>query len=196
MDYSWYIKDFFMAEITLSGKRIAVLTENGFEEIELTAPKKALEDAGAIVDIISPQEQQVKAWNHDHWSIELPVDVHLDNADSSLYDGLLLPGGVMNPDKTRMNPDCIDFVQEFLAAGKTVAAICHAPQLLIETGWIKGKSLTSYPSLRTDLENAGAFWMDEDVVVDHGLITSRYPKDIKAFNEKMIEELSNNKPDR
>jgi protease I len=179
-----------MTQITLSGKRIAVLTENGFEEIELTAPKKALEDAGAKVEIISPQEIQVKAWNHDHWSIELPVDVTLNDADASLYDGLLLPGGVMNPDKTRMNQNCIDFVQEFLAAGKPVAAICHAPQLLIETGWIKGKSLTSYPSLKTDLENAGAFWTDEEVVVDHGLITSRFPKDIDAFNEKFIEELT------
>src|SRR5580693_6417972 len=143
---------------TLKGKRIAILTENGFEEVELTSPKKALEAAGATVDIISPQEEKVKAWDTDHWSIELPVDGNVADASADDYDALMIPGGVMNPDKMRTNEDCIEFAGDFLRSGKPVAAICHAPQLLIETGMIKGRKLTSFPSLQTDLKNAGAFW--------------------------------------
>ena len=174
---------------TLSGKKIAILTENGFEEVELTSPKRALEEAGAEVQIVSPQKEKVKAWNHDHWSIELPVDTPLDKADADDYDALMIPGGVINPDLMRVNPDCVDFAQQFLEAGKPVAAICHGPQLLIETGLLTGRSMTSYPSIRTDLENAGATWADEEVVTDNGLITSRSPKDLEAFNKKMIEEI-------
>src|SRR5258706_10028868 len=140
----------------LTGRRVAILTENGFEEVELTSPKKELEAAGARVDIVSPQKDKVKAWDHDHWSIELPVDVAIEKADPDDYDALVIPGGVMNPDKMRTNNDCVEFAQQFLEAGKPVAAICHGPQLLIETGLVAGRNMTSYPSIRTDLENAGA----------------------------------------
>ncbi len=175
--------------ISLAGKKVAIITENGFEEVELTSPKKALEDAGATVDIVSPQKDKVKAWNHDHWSIELPVDVNIDDADPNDYDALVVPGGVLNPDKMRLNEDCVDFAKDFLASGKPVAAICHGPQLLIETGLLQGRIMTSYPSVRTDLENAGVIWEDKEVIVDHGLVTSRSPKDLDAFNKKMLEEI-------
>lgn len=171
-------------------KKVAILTENGFEEVELTSPMNALEQAGAIVHIISPQKEKVKAWDHDHWSIELPVDVNLDDAKPEDYDMLMLPGGVLNPDKTRLNKDCVAFAQYFLEQGKPLAAICHGPQLLIETGMLDGRTMTSYPSIKTDLINAGVNWVDKEVVVDNGLVTSRSPKDLEAFNKKMIEELS------
>ncbi|MHA4808249.1 type 1 glutamine amidotransferase domain-containing protein [Flavitalea flava] len=175
---------------TLTGKRIAILTENGFEEIELTGPKKALEDAGADVKIISPQQDKVKAWAHDHWSIELTVDIQVDQANAEDFDALLLPGGVLNPDQLRLNKKSVEFAQQFLESGKPVAAICHGPQLLIETGLIEGRTMTSYPSLKTDLKNAGAIWVDQEVVTDNGLTTSRTPKDLVAFTKKMIEEIA------
>ena len=174
---------------TLSGKRVAILTEHGFEEVELTSPKKALEDAGATVHIVSPQSRKVKAWAHDHWSVELPVDVTLENALPSDYDALVIPGGVLNPDKMRMNRECVEFAQHFLAHKKPVAAICHGPQLLIETGMLQGRQVTSYYSIKTDLQNAGALWQDREVVTDNGLVTSRSPKDLPAFNQKMLEEI-------
>jgi protease I len=174
---------------TLEGKKVAILTENGFEEVELTSPKKALEDEGAEVDIVSPQNEKVKAWVHDHWSIELPVDVNIEDADPNDYDALVLPGGVLNPDKMRLNDKCVEFAQHFLQEGKPVAAICHGPQLLIETGMIEGRNMTSYPSVKTDLTNAGALWSDREVIVDNGLVTSRSPEDLEAFNKKMIEEI-------
>lgn len=177
----------------IKGKRVAILTENGFEEVELTSPKKALEEAGAVVDIVSPQPEKVKAWNHDHWSIELPVDVPLSKANPEDYDMLVLPGGVLNPDTMRTNKDCVQFAQHFIEQGKPLAAICHGPQLLIETGMIGTRKLTSYPSVKTDLVNAGALWEDKEVVVDNGLVTSRSPKDLEAFNKKVIEELSEGK---
>jgi protease I len=177
----------------LDGKKVAILTENGFEEVELTSPKKELEAAGAQVHIVSPQQDKVKAWDHDHWSIELPVDVPLDRAKAEDFDALVVPGGVINPDKMRVNKDCVEFAQQFLEQGKPVAAICHGPQLLIETGLVTGRTMTSYPSVRTDLENAGAFWVDKEVVVDNGLVTSRSPKDLPAFNKKMIEEIGEGK---
>ena len=167
---------------TVTGKKVAILTENGFEEVELTSPKKALEEAGAIVEIISPQKEKVKAWDTDHWSIELPVDVTLDKANPENYDMLLLPGGVLNPDKLRTNEKAVQFAEHFLEQGKPLAAICHGPQLLIETGMISNRALTSYPSLQTDLKNAGALWEDKEVVVDNGLVTSRSPKDLPAFS--------------
>ncbi|HET6721853.1 MAG TPA: type 1 glutamine amidotransferase domain-containing protein [Chitinophagaceae bacterium] len=178
---------------TLTGKKVAILTENGFEEVELTSPKKVLEDAGAEVEIVSPQKEKVKAWSHDHWSIELPVDVHVEDADPNEYDALMVPGGVLNPDKMRMNENCVRFAQHFLENGKPVAAICHGPQLLIETGLIEGRNMTSYSSIKTDLMNAGALWIDREVVVDNGLVTSRSPKDLDAFNKKMIEEIKEGK---
>ena len=174
----------------LKGKTVAILTENGFEEVELTSPKKALEEAGATVHIISPQKQKVKGWNHDHWSIELPVDKNISNARINDYDALILPGGVLNPDQLRQNKDAVDFAKDFLETGKPVAAICHGPQLLIETGLLEGRTLTSYPSIQTDLKNAGANWHDKEVIVDNGLVTSRSPKDLEAFNKKMIEEIA------
>ena len=173
----------------LEGKRVAILTENGFEEVELTSPKKALEEAGAEVEIVSPQKERVKAWAHDHWSIELPVDVKLEDADPNDYEALVVPGGVLNPDKMRLNDKCVEFAQHFLQEGKPVAAICHGPQLLIETGMLQGRNMTSYPSIKTDLANAGALWSDREVMVDNGLVTSRSPEDLEAFNKKLIEEI-------
>jgi len=170
-------------------KRVAILTENGFEEVELTSPKKAMEDAGMKVDIVSSENGKVKAWNHDHWSIELPVDVNLSNANMNDYNALMIPGGVINPDQMRINPDYVNFAKEFMEAGKPVAAICHGPQLLIETGLLNGRKMTSYPSIKTDLKNAGADWVDKEVVVDNGLVTSRSPKDLDAFNKKLLEEI-------
>lgn len=175
---------------SLNNKKVAILTENGFEEVELTSPKKALEEAGATVEIVSPQKEKVKAWDHDHWSIELKVDKNIEEANADDYDAIVLPGGVMNPDKLRTNKKAVQFAQEFLEAGKPVAAICHGPQTLIETGLLEGRTMTSYPSLQTDLKNAGADWVDREVVVDNGLVTSRKPDDLKAFNKKMIEEIA------
>ena len=177
----------------VQGKKVAILTENGFEEVELTSPMNALEQAGATVQIISPQKDKVKAWNHDHWSIELPVDKNLSDANPEDYDMLLLPGGVLNPDQLRMNKEAVSFAQYFLEQGKPLAAICHGPQTLIETGMLDGRSMTSYPSLKTDLINAGVNWEDKEVVVDNGLVTSRSPKDLEAFNKKVIEELGEGK---
>ncbi len=178
-----------MQQDILKGKKVAVITEHGFEEVELTSPKRALEDAGATVHIISMQKT-VKAWDTDHWSVELPVDVEIGKANTEDYDALLIPGGVINPDKMRLHTEYISFAAEFLEAGKPVAAICHGPQLLIETGMIKGKDMTSYPSLKTDLINAGVNWMDKEVVTDNGLITSRSPEDLAAFNKKIVEEFA------
>lgn len=175
--------------VNLKGKKVAILTENGFEESELTSPKKALEDAGATVHIVSPQKDKVKGWNHDHWSIELKVDKNIDHASPEDYDALMLPGGVLNPDQLRRNQSSVAFAKYFLEKGKPVAAICHGPQLLIETGLLKGRKLTSFPSIKTDLKNAGAKWEDKEVVTDHGLVTSRSPADLEAFNKKMLEEI-------
>ena len=171
-------------------KKVAILTENGFEEVELTSPMNALEQAGATVHIISPQKDKVKAWNHDHWSTELPVDKILSEANPEDYDMLVLPGGVLNPDKLRLNKEAVSFAQHFLEQGKPLAAICHGPQTLIESGMLNGRTMTSYWSVKTDLINAGANWVDKEVVVDNGLVTSRSPQDLEAFNKKMIEELS------
>jgi protease I len=170
---------------TENQKRVAIITENGFEEVELTSPKKAMENAGIQVDILSTETGKVKAWDHDHWSIELPVDKNLTDANPFDYDALMIPGGVINPDKMRINKNYINFAKDFLESGKPVAAICHGPQLLIETALLNGKKMTSYPSIRTDLENAGATWFNKEVVVDGNLITSRSPKDLDAFNEKL-----------
>jgi protease I len=169
---------------------VAVLVENGFEQSELVEPKKALEEAGARAEVISPQQGKVKAWDHTNWGIEVQVDRRLDEARPDEYDALLLPGGVLNPDKLRINPKAIEFIRHFATAGKPIAAICHGPWTLIEAGAVKGRRMTSWPSLATDLRNAGADWVDEQVVVDNGLVTSRKPDDIPAFNRKMIEEIA------
>jgi len=175
---------------TLSNHKVAILTEEGFEQVELTSPKEALEKAGATVHIISPKSGKIKAWDKTNWGIEVDVDKKLSDVSPDEYDALVLPGGVLNPDKLRQNAGAVAFVATFLEEGKPVAAICHGPQMLIETDMIYGRKLTSYPSLQTDLKNAGADWVDEEVVVDNGLVTSRRPADLDAFNRKMIEEIS------
>lgn len=174
----------------LQDKKVAILTEKGFEEEELTSPKAAMEEAGIIVHIISPQSKKVKGWKENNWSIELPVDVHISQAKIEDYDALVIPGGVINPDLMRRDKDCVEFARKFLESGKPVAAICHGPQLLIETGLLKDREMTSFYSIKTDLINAGAHWLDKEVVVDRGLVTSRSPKDLKAFNTKLLEEIS------
>jgi protease I len=172
----------------LKGKKIAILVADGFEEVELTSPKEALEKAGAKTDIISPSADTVKGWDETKWGKTLRVDVPLKKAHADDYDGLLLPGGVMNPDKLRRNEQALEFVRDFFNKGKPVAAICHGPWTLIDAGVVQGRKLTSYQSIQTDLKNAGADWVDEPVVVDNGLVTSRKPADLSAFNRKMIEE--------
>lgn len=178
---------------TLENKKVAILVENGFEQIELTSPKKALEEQGALTHIVSPQKSQVKAWDTTDWGDKFDVDVQLDSASADDYDALLLPGGVMNPDYLRVNPKAIAFIKSFFEAGKPVAAICHGPWTLAEADVIRGRRLTSYPSIKTDLINAGAKWEDSEVVTDNGLVTSRKPDDLPAFNKKMIEEIREGK---
>ncbi len=174
----------------LTGKKIAILATNGFEQSELAKPKQALEAAGALVHIISPEENKIKGWKGElhNWGDEFTVDVHLDKADAASYDMLLLPGGVINPDILRMNAQAVEFVKEF--AKKPIAAICHGPWTLINAELVKGKTMTSWPSVKIDLINAGAFWVDQEVVVDDLLITSRSPEDIPAFNEAIMEMLA------
>lgn len=174
----------------LEGKRIAILATDGFEQSELFEPKKALENAGAKVSIISLKEGEIKGWDEDDWGDTIGVDMTVDDAKVQNFDALQLPGGVMNPDKLRMNDKAVSFVKGFFEAGKPVAAICHAPWTLIEAGVVKGRTITSWSSLTTDLENAGAKWVDQEVVVDNGLVTSRNPNDLPAFNKKMIEEFA------
>jgi protease I len=174
----------------LNGLKVAILVANGFEQVELTDPKNALEEAGAQAEIVSPAEGEVEGWHHFDAGDKFPVDVPLDDADAANYNALLLPGGVANPDQLRMNPKAVAFVKAFFDAGKPVAAICHGPWTLIEAGAVKGRTVTSWPSLKTDLMNAGAKWVDEKVVADNGLVTSRKPQDIPAFNQKMIEEFA------
>lgn len=174
----------------LHGKSVAILVTDGFEQSELEQPRKALEDAGAETTLISPNDDEVKGWSEDDFGDTFTVDLPLSQAHAQEFDALLLPGGVMNPDKLRTIPAAVDFVRSFFDAGKPVAAICHGPQLLIEAGVVRGRKLTSYPSLKTDLINAGAQWVDEAVVTDQGLVTSRRPADIPQFNAKMIEEIA------
>lgn len=174
---------------SLQGKKIAALVTDGFEQSELLEPRKALQQEGAEVLVVSPKTGEVKGWDHLHWGTSVHCDVPVDKARVDDFDGLLLPGGMMSPDKLRIDPNAVAFVKAFADAGKPIAAICHAPWTLIEAGAVKGRTMTSYPSLRTDLTNAGARWVDKEVVVDNGLVTSRKPDDIPAFNRKMIEEL-------
>ena len=177
----------------LKGRRVAVLVAKGFEQVELTEPKKALEAAGATVDIVSPEKDKVRGWNHTEWGDEVKVDRQLEAARADEYDARLLPGGVMNPDHLRMNPKAVQFAKSFVDDGKPVAVICHGPWTLVEAGVVRGMRMTSYPSIRTDLKNAGAEWVDEEVVVDRGIVSSRKPDDIPAFNRKMIEEFAEGK---
>lgn len=174
----------------LKNKKVAILVANGFEQVEMTEPRKALQEAGAETVLVSPVNGKVKGWNHTNWGDEFPVDLPLNKADANDFDALLLPGGVMNPDHLRTNKDAVRFAKEFFRAGKPVAAICHGPWLLVEADVVRGRTMTSWPSLQTDLENAGATWVDQEVVTDEGLVTSRKPGDIPAFNRKMIEEIA------
>jgi protease I len=177
----------------LKGKRVAILATDGVEQVELLEPQKALKEAGAKTDVISPKDGKIKGWNHTEWGQEIPVDVNLKSADQNNYDALVLPGGVMNPDHLRMDPAAVQFVKSFFETGKPVGAICHGPWLLVEADVIRGRKLTSWPSLRTDIRNAGGEWTDQEVVTDHGLVTSRKPADIPAFNRKIIEEFAEGK---
>ena len=174
----------------LKGQRVAMLVTDGFEQVELTEPRDALIRAGAKADVVAPQKQRVRGFHHDQPGDEFLVDVPLEMARPEDYDALVLPGGVANPDRLRMNLQAVDFVRSFVEAGKPIAAICHGPWTLIETGAVAGRRVTSWPSLQTGLRNAGADWVDEEVVVDRGLVTSRKPDDLPAFNRKMIEEFA------
>jgi protease I len=172
---------------SLRGKKVAILVEDGFEQVEMTEPRQALTEAGAESHLISPRPDKVKGWNYTEWGQEFPVEVSLEAARPEDYDALLLPGGVMNPDKLRMNGEAVTFVKSFVVERKPVAVICHGPWTLVEADVVRGRRIASWPSLRTDLQNAGAEWVDEAVVVDEGIVSSRKPDDIAAFNAKMIE---------
>ena len=174
----------------MKNKRVAILATDGVEEVELLEPKKALEDAGARAEVISPKDGKIKGWNRTEWGQQISVDLNLKSADANNYDALLLPGGVMNPDHLRQDPKAVQFVKSFFGAHKPVAAICHGPWMLVEAGVVKGRKLTSWPSLQTDIRNAGGEWTDQQVVTDQGLVTTRKPDDIPAFNKKMIEEFA------
>ena len=177
-------------EKNLHGKKVAILATDGFEQDELFSPLQALREAQADVKIISPGKDQIKGWNHTDWGKTIKVDVPLDKARPEEFDALVLPGGVINPDHLRREPAAVQFVKAFFQTGKPVAAICHGPQMLIEADVVRGRKLTSFPSIKTDLKNAGAQWVDREVVADNGLVTSRSPEDLPAFNAKLIEEFA------
>jgi protease I len=175
-----------MTNGNLQGKKVAILATDGFEQSELLEPRKALDEAGATTQVVSPAGKKIKGWDQKDWGKEVSVDVPLDSANAEEFDALLLPGGVMNPDQLRMNPTAVQFVKQFTDAGKPVAAICHGPWTLLEAEAVRGRTMTSWPSLKTDLKNAGASWVDKEVVNDEGVVTSRRPDDIPAFNREMI----------
>ena len=170
----------------LNDTNVAILVENGFEQVELIEPQRALQQQGARTSIVSPQRERVRGWKFTEWGDELPVDTPLAQARPEQYDALLLPGGVMNPDRLRMQPEAVAFVKHFFDAGKPVAVICHGPWTIVEAGAARGRRITSWPSLRADLRNAGAEWLDQEVVVDGNLVSSRKPDDIPAFNREMV----------
>lgn len=175
---------------TLKDCKVAILVADGFEQSELIKPREALQQAGAVTEVVSPAKERVRGWQHTDWGSEVEVDRPLARASAGDYDALLLPGGVLNPDSLRMDSAAVEFVHDFHQAGKPIAAICHGPWTLIDAGAVKGRKITSWPSLRADLRNAGAEWVDEEVVADRGLVSSRKPDDIPAFNDKMIEEFA------
>jgi protease I len=174
----------------LNGKKIAILATDGFEQAELMEPRKALDQSGATTVVISLKAGEIKGWNAKDWGDKVKVDKALEDANPNDYDALVLPGGVINPDHLRMDPKAVNFVKQFVSTGKPVAAICHGPWTLIETGALKGKTVTSWPSLKTDLKNAGANWVDQQVVNDGQFIFSRNPDDIPAFSQAIIESVS------
>jgi len=174
--------------LELAEKRVAILAADGFEQAELEGPLDALKEAGATVSIVSPNPEKIQGMHHADKGDQFDVDIPLENARPEDFDALVLPGGLMNPDQLRSTPQAVDFVKAFGEAGKPIAAICHGPWVLIEAGLVYGRRLTSWPAIQTDIKNAGGDWVDEEVVVDHGLVTSRKPDDIPAFNRRMIEE--------
>lgn len=178
----------------LKGLKVAILIEKGFEQVEMMEPRKALTEAGAETSIVSPQKGKIRGWKFTEWGDEFPVDEPLDEAHPQNYNALLLPGGVMNPDKLRMQPKAIPFVKAFFSADKPVAVICHGPWTIIEAGEAKGRRIASWPSLKTDLKNAGAEWIDSEVVVDGKLVSSRKPDDIPAFNREMLRVFESARP--
>ena len=177
---------FDMAQAELNGLKVAILVTDGFEQVEMTEPRKALDQVGAITSIVAPKDGQVRAWKFTEWGDDYPVDVKLDRAQPQEFGALLLPGGVINPDKLRMQPKAVAFVKAFFDADKPVATICHGPWTIIEAGAARGRRMASWPSLQTDLRNAGAEWVDQEAVVDGNLVSSRKPDDIPAFNREMI----------
>jgi protease I len=175
----------------LKGKKVAILVANeGIEQVELTEPRQALEQAGATVELLAPEATEAQAFNHLDKADSFPVDRAVGDAHATDYDALMLPGGVANPDNLRTHPEAVAFARAFFDAGKPVAAICHAPWTLVEADVVRGRTLTSWPSLQTDIRNAGGTWVDEEVCVDSGLVTSRKPDDLEAFNAKMVEEFA------
>src|SRR4051794_15996512 len=179
-----------MADNELQGKKVAILAADMVERVELVEPRRALEAAGAETELISIHPGKIKRFDHFDPSVELPVDKTVEEVHASDYDGLMVPGGIGNPDQLRGDENAVAFVRAFFEQGKPVAAICHAPWVLVEAGVVRGRTLTSWPTLQTDIRNAGGDWVDQKVVVDRGLVTSRKPDDIPAFNEKMIEEFA------
>jgi protease I len=176
-----------MADETLKGLTVAILVTDGFEQVELIEPRKALDQAGAETRVVSPKAGRIRGWKFTDWGDEVRVDAPLDQAKPEDFDALLLPGGVMNPDSLRMAPKAVAFAKAFFDAGKPVATICHGPWTVLEAGAARGRQMTSWPSLKTDLKNAGADWVDKEVVVDQQLVTSRKPDDLPAFNREMIQ---------
>jgi protease I len=174
----------------LDGKKIAIIATDGVEQVELLKPRDILTQAGAQCTVISNKEGEIKGWDMDHWDQKIPVDLLLDQASANEFDALVIPGGVINPDKMRLEDKALRLVIDFYDQGKPIGAICHGPWLLVETDLLEGKRVTSWPSLRTDIENAGGMWVDEQVVVDDGIVTSRKPDDIPAFADKLIEEIA------
>jgi protease I len=181
-------------DMPLKGRRIAIVATHGFEQSELTEPRAALDRAGAKTVVIAPKPGSIRGWKHKEWGDEVKVDLTVDQANPDDYDALMLPGGVMNPDSLRLVDKAVRFVRSFFDADKPVAAICHAPIMLIEADVLRDRHITSWPSIATDVKNAGGRWTDEEVVVDRGLVTSRKPDDIPAFNKKMIEEFAEGAP--
>lgn len=174
---------------TLANKRVAILATNGFEQSELLEPKKALEAEGATTTIVSPESGEIRGWKNREWADSIKVEATLDSCASEDFDALLIPGGTMSPDRLRMDPAAVQFVKDFIEAGKPVGAICHGPWMLVEADCVRGRTVTSWPSVQTDLKNAGANWVDQEVVCDQGLVTSRKPEDIPAFTKKLVEEI-------